>query len=500
MLFQDIARYHLYSHSPYKTQDVYDELPAPKKRKLATGSRPINSAPQNQNQNRKQNKPRQVILEVRDVSFTLPQRKKLHLGIAQYGADIHSQDTHFAIFTRNPATSEVDMEVPLDQFAHALRLPVPEKAAKQYNFCLLPKPESSVEPIIWAVNHGPLKSCHISSPELAKLAPSPDEVLEAALDFVLNKSSGVGLTFPTAEEFASAKPESHRQADKAYHVKAFRGSKDGYLFFLQTGIFFGFKKPLAFFAFEHVESISYTSVLQRTFNLNIAYRQPPPGGDSGSENIDSAAIQEVEFSMLDQADFPGIDAYVRRHGLQDASLAESRRATKKANAANANGKLSAREDAAGGSGQLDDEEEDTRTELEKAQQQLEDEEDEEEEDYDPGSEGESDGSGSSESEADDEQDGRGRKMAKPRNLVADELGSEAEDVSLSEDEAEAEDPADEEDVGDAAEDGDEGDPYDDDVDEHPAPSTEDNAASSHGHQPGWRFEAGMPDPEDEDQL
>ncbi|EXJ82288.1 hypothetical protein A1O3_06101 [Capronia epimyces CBS 606.96] len=95
------------------------------------------------------------------------------------------------------------------------------------------------------------------------------------------------------------------------------------------------------FAFEHVDSISYTSVLQRTFNLNIAYRQPPLGGDSVPENLDSAAIQEVESSMLDQADFPGIDAYVRRHDMvcrmpASPSHAESGRATKKANAANAN--------------------------------------------------------------------------------------------------------------------------------------------------------------------
>lgn len=127
--------------------------------------------------------------------------------------------------------------------------------------------------------------------------------------------------------------------------------------------------------------------------------------------------------MIDQQDFAGIDTYVKSHQLQDASLAEARRAKKvgKEVKTEINGA----------------EENDGRTEIEKAQQKLEDEEDELEEDYDPGEE--EDGSGS-ESESDNEEYTRG----KGTNLIADELGSEAEDVSASEDEAE--DGEDEDDV------------------------------------------------------
>jgi len=312
--------------------------------------------------------------------------------------------------------------------AYALRLPVPEKAQKQYNFCLLPKNESTAEPLIWTVNHGPLKSCHISSQELAKVTADPERVLEHALDMVFQRT-GVSLTYPTENEFASARPESHRKGDKAYHVKAFRGSKDGkpgfvihpefvvtplsgYLFFLQNGIFFGFKKPLSFFAFDDVESISYTSVLQRTFNLNISYKASPEA---------DAAVQEVEFSMIDQADFPGIDAYIKRHQLQDASMAEVRRAKKTAAASKHVAQQSSTDPTNG-------EETDERTELEKAQQQMDDEEDEEEEDYDPGDESASDGSSRSESEEEEEYDDD---QSQGRDLVQEELGSEAEDVELS---------------------------------------------------------------------
>lgn len=398
------------------------------------------------------------------------------MGIAQYGTYINAPSTSFVIYARNPTTNDVDMEIPISQFAYALRLSVPEKATKQYNFCFLPKPDStSSEPIIWTVNQGPLKSCNISNPVLAKIASGPEDVLETALDFILKKS-GISLTYPTAEEFASATPESHRKGEKAYHVKAFRGSKDGFLFFLHNGIFFGFKKPLAFFAFEDVVSISYTSVLQRTFNLNIGYR---PSGLPDGDSVEGDVVQEVEFSMLDQADFPGIDAYIKRHGLQDASLAASRRA---ARYNTAKGKASAK--TTGGQGEDNEEEDDGRTELEKAQQQLEDEEDEEEEDYDPGSDGESEGSGESEDEDDDDDHVHRRTKTKARDLVADELGSEAEDVSVTEDEDEEIDAGDSE----VQEDDEE------EVTEDAKPARPD-AQESALNRPD-----GMPDPYDEDQL
>jgi hypothetical protein len=188
------------------------------------------------------------------------------------------------------------------------------------------------------------------------------------------------------------------------------------LFFLSTGILFGFKKPLLFFSFANIDSTSYTSVLQRTFNLSIATR-----GDASEET------QEFEFSMIDQADFAGIDAYVKRHGLQDASLAEARRAKKY----NVNG-LKGEEAAAAAA----DEEgaEGAESELQKAERELEDQEDEEEEDYDPGSEGESEGSGSSSEEEGENGEGGGDDdddddEEDEEDLVKDELGSEAEDVS-----------------------------------------------------------------------
>ena len=155
----------------------------------------------------------------------------------------------------------------------------------------------------------------------------------------------------------------------------------GYLFFTAVGILWGFKKPLAYFSFDSINSVSYTSVLQRTFNLNVAVADP----NNPSE------VEEIEFAMVDQADYAGIDEYIKVHGLHDASMAEQRRAKR----LNVNKPPLGAQD-----GDLDAEDEET--ELQKAERALQDQEDDEEEDYDPGSDEDSDGSGASQDEEDGE--------------------------------------------------------------------------------------------------
>lgn len=152
------------------------------------------------------------------------------------------------------------------------------------------------------------------------------------------------------------------------------------MFFTSVGILYGYKKPLAYFDFASVNSIAYAAVLRNTFNLVI-----------------TTQTQEIEFGMLDQADYAGINDYVQKHGLQDASLAAARRA-KKLN-------VNKPKDKSNGTAPPDAEDaEEEEGELQKAERELQDQEDEEEEDYDPGSEGESEGSGT---DSEDEDGGGG---------------------------------------------------------------------------------------------
>jgi hypothetical protein len=152
------------------------------------------------------------------------------------------------------------------------------------------------------------------------------------------------------------------------------------LFFTSVGILYGFKKPIAYFDFASVNSIAYAAVLRNTFNLII-----------------TTQTQEIEFSMLDQADYAGINDYVQKHGLQDASLAAARRAKK----LNVN-KVKGKSNGANGEAAAEADDVEEESELQKAEQELQDQEDEEEEDYDPGSEGESEGSGSDSEDEDGE--------------------------------------------------------------------------------------------------
>lgn len=168
-----------------------------------------------------------LVFEARDISFSLPQRKKLHLGLIEHSLST-GEGKAFSIQLRNPGNNQVESAHRLESYSHFLRLPVPEKNQKQYNFCLIPTvlDAGSTEPIIWTVNDGPLKSYKIESDDLQAVASGPKDVLENTLNYALNRT-GNKLVLPNGDEFTSAIRESHRKGDLTYHVKAFRGSKEG---------------------------------------------------------------------------------------------------------------------------------------------------------------------------------------------------------------------------------------------------------------------------------
>lgn len=201
----------------------------------------------------------------------------------------------------------------------------------------------------------------------------------------------VEIVSASPNKFHSMIRQAHRPNEKAVHVSGYRGSKDGFLFFLENGILWGFKKPLIFIPLNRIFAISYTSILQVTFNIVVEVFT----GDGGE------ATEEYEFGMLDQQDYGGIDGYIKDNRLQDRSMAEQRKA-KLQLAENRGPKTEGGEngEAAGADG--------GQTELERAQQEAEqqaqDEEDEDEEDYDPGSDDDSGGSGSSDDDDDDDDD------------------------------------------------------------------------------------------------
>jgi hypothetical protein len=137
-------------------------------------------------------------------------------------------------------TSALHTLANLEPTEHALRLPVPEKAQKQYNFVLIPEaglgigdklPTSSTdprEPLVWTVNGASLKHTTFKSDKVEEAATGHNGgCVEHTLNKFLGTTMGCKIVEPDHTEFESVMPEAHRKGEKAYHVKAFKGSKDG---------------------------------------------------------------------------------------------------------------------------------------------------------------------------------------------------------------------------------------------------------------------------------
>ncbi|KAL2752401.1 hypothetical protein ACRALDRAFT_1094917 [Sodiomyces alcalophilus JCM 7366] len=362
-----------------------------------------------------------VLLEVKELSVSVPQRKKY---------DLCFTENH--LYARAPGTKAPVQGIcyAWTDIEYAFYLPVPEKAQVQHNYVLFPrgsclpsKTETpTADPLVFTVPATAPKPGTVLGVEAGDAAAVSD-TYRTLFDWAFTKhlrSAGNPTEIVSANPalFHSMARQAHRPNEKAVHVKAFRGSKDGYLFFLPNGILWGFKKPLLFAPLGRIAAVSYTSVLQRTFNMVVEVFTGT-GGDEGTE--------ELEFAMLDQEDYQGIDqSYVRRNGLQDRSMAEQRRAKMEL----AENMRDAKK-AAGGEGGAEPNGADGMTELERAQaeeeQRLQDEEDEEEEDYDPGSEGDSEGEG----ETSDEEDADGEGDAEMEEAEDyDEDGEEDERLDV----------------------------------------------------------------------
>lgn len=297
-------------------------------------------------------------------------------------------------------------------------VPVPEKQQVLHNYIIFPRNTAlavtkswepvDFEPLLFTVPATAPKAGIVNgyaAQTAAQVSDSYTSLMHWAINSQLTAvgNTNVCIVGTDPRAFYSNAKQPYRPDEKAVHIKAFRGSKDGFLFFLENGILWGYKKPVLFLPLDRIVAVSYTNILQRTFNIMVEVdvtQAPSQGGrpKKAGEADDGIKTEEIEFGMIDQDDYSVIDElYVRRHGLNNRSMAAGRRAKRqlKENAKAA--------DAANGAAAP---EADNMAELEQAEQLLEeDEEDEEEEDYDPGSEGESEGEGSSSEEDDDDDEG-----------------------------------------------------------------------------------------------
>jgi len=157
--------------------------------------------------------------ECKDVSVQVPVRKKLKIELSVNRINLGDANT-----------SETDYGLNADLVEEAFCLPVPEKQARQSNFILFPKAGASVlgqpvEQVLFVMNETPPNTVTLHGE-----VTSEDDTYVTVTLRALNqwlKPSGKQVVSPSPAEFASSIPQAHRKGEKAYHVKAFRGSKEG---------------------------------------------------------------------------------------------------------------------------------------------------------------------------------------------------------------------------------------------------------------------------------
>jgi len=103
-------------------------------------------------------------------------------------------------------------------------------------------------------------------------------------------------------------------------VEAYRGAKQGSLWFMQEGILWGESKPCEFWAVEDLigksEGLRVVSASGRTCTVVLTRKEKGGGvqGDNGGHDEDGEDVgEETHFGLIDAREKPGIDAWVRSY-------------------------------------------------------------------------------------------------------------------------------------------------------------------------------------------
>lgn len=281
-----------YENSPDTAHDV-------KKRKLNTGPvpAPSHSAPTIVDES--------SALKFPGVSMQTPARKKLDLVLTT---------THLVL--RKSDTSPPEYSILLADIESVFLVPIPEKAKPQWALIVNPKKDE-----IDIKNRFEIIMVTVADDNLKTLVkPQNGELYNGTIQEIL-------ILYFQRRKISITSEATMPSNQSLIHVSAYRGSKDGYLYFLPDSVFFGFKKPLLVFRLLKIISISYSSITKSTFNLIIKYLENPLDSDGNANAYGSSSKSfEIEFSMIDQGFFDQINKYVEFHGLDNESLAEERRA------------------------------------------------------------------------------------------------------------------------------------------------------------------------------
>lgn len=145
---------------------------------------------------------------------------------------------------------------------------------------------------------GPKQQCHMV---LAKLGGSMPFVVFS----ITGDASGAVSQLKKFTKYSAVDLEANNRA-----VVAYVGAREGFLYFLDDFLFYGFRKPLMLVMLAEIESVSFTMVTSRTFNVVVKL-------------LDDT---QHEFEKIDHKYYDMILQFIELHNLNDESMAEDRKA------------------------------------------------------------------------------------------------------------------------------------------------------------------------------
>lgn len=254
-------------------------------------------------------------LRILDISFQLPARKKF---------DIIFTDTHLLLY--NSKTDTIEHQYNYNDLSPlgGACVPTPDKAVKSFTYVVFLKTDDCI-----------VFSTQDKGDVTLRKPNAPDETLSVdkhqKIAQLFTSHTRVPLTQPNKDYFRSTGVSSSTgKVEDRSHVVAYLKAKDGFLFFLPTGILFGFKKPTLFFPIAHLASNVITNITQRTFDLTLTLK---PGchvlGTAGFRTTKEGDDNTVQFSMIEQSEYGGIEAYAMKLEINNQSMAEERKAVSK---------------------------------------------------------------------------------------------------------------------------------------------------------------------------
>ncbi|KAJ3047571.1 hypothetical protein HK097_011422, partial [Rhizophlyctis rosea] len=242
-----------------------DSQPPAKKRKLENGNGADSVGSEGLGE---------LLYTLQDISIQSPARKKLDINIHTVGVTLTGKG------------GSTEFTITKTSLKHLLCLPTPNKTKPHYTICLL---SDNGEHLIFGFddkgsNLRLLDQTDKSSVVLDK-SVSAKEKITAALGTLLKR--GAAWEEPDKRLYAKC---GKKYPFLSCYVKA----KEGHLYFLTTGLFFGYKKPIIHIPHEDLCKLDIMGVTGRTFNFVLETNN----GESH------------EFAMIEAADQNVVSAFM----------------------------------------------------------------------------------------------------------------------------------------------------------------------------------------------